>query len=522
MRRLGALVARLSPGPSQPSDLRSRVVEIETQLAERDAQLAERDAQLAERDAQLAGRDQQITALTTQLAEAMETNKRLELRVAKLEEQLGSNSTNSGKPPSSDAPKDREGRYPKRRRKSGRKRGGQKGHKGHHRALIPSDECDEIKDWYAESCKGCGSRLREDPESPFRPHQVTELPPVEPYVTEHRLHDGECDHCGRTTQCRLPAGVPTNSFGPRLTAVVALFVAAYRLSRRQVQSILTILFGVSMSLGTISKCEKRVSQAVAAPVDEAQRYIQHAAIKHIDATGWTQAGQRRQLWVMVTTLVTVFRIRLDGTMDTVKKLLGTPFGVLVSDRASVFGFWAMENRQVCWAHLMRAFALFSERGGKSTKTGDALTKQTRRMFKGWHRVRDGTLSREAFHVFMEPIQVETLRLLRQGADTKGMHAQTAGTCRELLKYRAALWTFVTVEGVEPTNNFAEQSVRHGVIWRRTSQGVNSDRGARFVERMMTVVMTLKKQGRDVLDYLTSAVQAAEQRDKAPSLLPPLS
>lgn len=488
------LLARLSGRDEVVARLERRLDEVERTLAERDAQLAA----------------------------AMETIAQLNAEVAELKEKLGSNSSNSSKPPSTDPPGDRGGRYPKRK-SSGKPRGAQPGHTGSSRALVPTAECDEVKDWYPTSCLGCGKVLPKEPGSSFRRHQVTEIPPVQPHITENRFHDVQCPCCNRKNECPWPISVPRSSFGPRLTAIVAVLIASFRVSRRMAQTALADLLGVTMSLGAISACEKRVSAAITGPVGDAQHYVQHQATKHIDATGWTQAGTRRQLWVVVTSLVTVFRITTDGRMKTVKEMLGKPFGTLVSDRAKAFGFWMMCHRQVCWAHLAREFKKFSERGGVSVAIGDVLTEQTRLMFMGWHRVRDGTLAREDFEHEMKPIKAEVLKQLQLGSalvsSTKGVHRKTAGTCRELLKYKDALWRFVTTPGVEPTNNAAERALRHGVIWRRTSQGTNAERGDRFVERMMTVTQTLRQQRRHVLDYLTHAVQAHRDGQSSPSILP---
>ena len=118
---------------------------------------------------------------------------------------------------------------------------------------------------------------------------------------------------------------------------------------------------------------------------------------------------------------------------------------------------------------------------------------------------------------MTPIRREVERLLQAGSHCDV--PKTAGTCRDILKRREALWTFVQVAGVEPTNNTAERSLRPGVLWRKGSFGTQSEKGSRFVESMMTIVTTLKQQQRHVLAYLTAACEAALWGEAAPSLLP---
>ena len=157
------------------------------------------------------------------------------------------------------------------------------------------------------------------------------------------------------------------------------------------------------------------------------------------------------------------------------------------------------------------------RGGASEAIGAALLAQAHQMFTGWHRVREGRVARSTFRSYMTPLRREVARLLAAGS--QGGVAQTAGTCREMRKRRQALWTFVQVHGVEPTNNTAERAIRPGVQWRKGSCGTHRAAGSRFVARMRTVVATLKQQQRNVLEYLTTAQEGALHGEAAPSLLP---
>src|SRR5215831_16655717 len=158
-----------------------------------------------------------------------------------------------------------------------------------------------------------------------------------------------------------------------------------------------------------------------------------------------------------------------------------------------------------------------DRGGCSEEIGDALLAQAHQMFPWWHRVREGTLNRSTFRSYMTPLRREVERLLEAGSMC-GV-PKTDGTCRDILKRREALWTFVQVDGVEPTNNAAERALRPGVLWRKGSFGTQSEEGSHFVESMMTVVTTVKQQQRNVLEYLTAAHEAALRGEAAPSLLP---
>jgi transposase len=316
----------------------------------------------------------------------------------------------------------------------------------------------------------------------------------------------------------VPPGVPRGGFGPRVQAIAALCTGAYHLSKRTTQRALEDLFGVQMGLGTIANLEQATVQAVTEPVAEARAYVQRQSAAYLDETGWREGQQRAWLWTAVTAYVTVFVIRVSRGGKVAQELLGERFwGWLVTDRWSAYTWYPTWRRQVCWAHLLRDIEAMIERGGCSREIGEALRAQARQMFQWWHRVRDGTLAHRTFASYMWPVRQEVERLLEAG-QTCGV-PKTAGTCRELLKLRPALWTFVRHEGVEPTNNAAERAIRPGVLWRKGSFGTQSVEGSRFVEAMMTVVATLKQQHRNVLDYVTAACEAALCGEPAPSLLP---
>ncbi len=449
-----------------------------------------------------------VRALEARVAE-------LEATVQRLLERLQQDSHNSSRPPSSDPPQAR--RQPPRRMPSGRKRGGQPGHQGQTRALVPLEDVDTVIPVKPRQCHRCQHALQGEDLQPHR-HQVTELPAIQPVVTEYQMHRLVCPACGASTRATLPVGVPPGGFGPRVQAIVALCTGAYRLSKRTTQEVMADLFGLPMSLGTIPHLEQATVQAVATPVAEAQTYVRAQPSAHLDETGWREGRMRAWLWVAATTWVIVFAVRLSRGAKVAQELLGERFcGILVTDRWSAYTWYPTRWRQVCWAHLLRDFEAMIERGGRSQEIGEGLREQARQMFHAWHRVRDGGLTHAQFRVAMRPIRRAVARWLKAG-QTCGV-AKTEGVCREVLKVSDALWTFVRVEGVEPTNNAAERAIRPGVLWRKGSFGTQSADGSRFVEAMMTVVATLRQQHRNVLAYLTHACQAASAGEPAPSLLP---
>ena len=290
--------------------------------------------------ARIAGLEKALAESHAQNVALLEQVAKLTARIDQLLEQLGQNSKNSHKPPSSDGPGSRgSGSSAKKKSKSGRRAGGQKGHKGSHRELLPEESVDDFVELYPEVCLGCGAALTPRFDARARRHQLLDLRDHRPHLTEFRRHEVGCERCGHRTLAPYDAAqIPASPFGPCLTAVVALLTGVYHLSRRKTRQLLAELFGISISIGAISAMERRASAALASAYDEAQREVEYAAVKHTDATSWVRAGVLMSLWTLATTSATVFRIFADGCRETIRPFFGGRRGILVSDRATVFGF----------------------------------------------------------------------------------------------------------------------------------------------------------------------------------------
>lgn len=447
-----------------------------------------------------------------------------------LREQINRTSTNSSQPPSQDPPK---GFKSSLKRQSGKKRGGQPGHEGHERPLYPIEQCDSVTDYYPQKCWHCSNPLKGEDSSPYR-HQVVDIPPIKLHIEEHRFHQLNCESCGAMTRASYAAVISDGGYGERVAAYVGLLSSVYRQSQRMVKRALSDLFGVEMSVGSVNRLRQEISAAVAAPVEQAQQYVQQQPVVGVDETSFGQGntdGQNPQhtkgwLWVVVTPLVTFFQVVLSRSQAAAQAVLGQYCNAnVISDRHGGYNWLALSQRQVCWAHLKRDFTQIAERSGVSGELGKALLAQEKQLFALWYQVRDGTLTRQQFVIAVAPIRASVKALLTEGvsypvsAREKTPLAKTMRTCQNLLNLEPALWLFVTQQGVEPTNNAAERAIRPAVLWRRTSFGSQSQAGSIFVARMLTVVTTLQSQHRDVLDYLTQACHAARQRKPAPSLLP---
>lgn len=451
--------------------------------------------------------------LKAQLAAANQRIAKLEALVLDLQSRLNRNSRNSSRPPSSDPPWLR--RKPPEP-PSGRNPGGQPGHPGNQRPLLPPDQMDERIPVKPARCAGCGARLQGNDPHPIR-HQIVELPSIQPRWIEYLLHTLPCPQCGETTCAELPRGVPTGGYGPHLQTLVATASGVYRLSKRTIVGLLEDWFHVTLSVGSVTACEQRVSAALAKPTEEARAYVERQNAARVDETGWWQRRKRAWLWVAVTLWVTIFLIHRRRNVEAARELLKGFCGILSSDRWKAYLSWPIRKRQLCWAHLLRAFTAFEELGGAAGRLGERLKADTQQMFEWWHRVKEGTLSRSTFQNYMSPLQTSVKMLLEQG--TRCRSPEVSATCRDLLKLFPAMWTFVRVEGIEPTNNEAERAIRHAVIWRKSSFGTHSSEGSRFVERILTASATLKQQGRNVVDFVTRACEASLHGRKAPSLLP---
>ena len=440
----------------------------------------------------------------------------LEALVQDLQARLAANSSNSSRPPSSDGPG--AAPPPKPAPPSARPRGAQPGHPKHERRLLPPERVTQTTTLLPAACRCCGQPLPGRDPSPQQ-HQVVEIPPLLAQAHDYWLHSLRCPECQVFTRAVLPAGVPAGCFGPRLQAMVAVCSGQYHLSKRMIREMMSDFFDADLCLGSVARIEQETSAALAAPVAAAAAFVQAQPVQHADETGWREAKQRAWLWVVVASRVAVFLLDRSRGAPVARRLLGEARpGILISDRWSAYHWIPVEQRQLCWSHLIRHFKGFADYGAQARCLGIDLLACAKRMFDQWHRVRDGTLPRADFQQLMEPLSGEILDRLREGS--RGEVPKVAGRCREILKLAGALFTFVRVAGVEPTNNVAERAIRPAVLWRKGSFGTDSEQGSRFVERILTGVTTLRLQQRNVLDYVTSACQARLRGQSAPSLLPP--
>ena len=437
-------------------------------------------------------------------------NAELVARIAELEAKLGKDPTNSSKPPSTQHPHSKPSKQSLKKAK--RKSGGQPGHAKHERALVPVERCAEVVACVPAECRRCGKELDGTDAEPLR-HQVWEIPEIEPSIVEYQLHRLRCS-CGKTTCGELPAGVPSGAAGPRLIALSALLMVCFRLSKRRCALFLEQVLGQEASAAWMVKLQNRAAAALEEPYRELAKALPQQAVLNADESPTKEGKLKAWTWGFVASAFTVFALRTSRKATVVDEYLGGAFtGVLGCDRAKMY--WAFGKLQWCWAHLIRDFqALIDRPCGVSKRLGHDLQRPTRAMFALWQKVRDGTLKHAEFREQMKPIRTEIENLILRGA----CDGKTRAVCRELWKHRARLWTFVDVEGVEPTNNAAERALRPAVIWRKLCFGTQSASGSRFVERMLTAIETCRQQELNCFAWIAGAVEAHLAGKKAPSLV----
>ena len=446
----------------------------------------------------------------------VEANERLEARVAELERRLNRSSRNSSLPPSQDPPS----APPRPRGKgSGRKRGGQHGHEGRYRRLLPPEQVDEIVEHWPDRCRSCAHVFAEpervDAAEPSR-RQVAELPPIAVRVTEHRLHRVCCPACATVTAAEPPAASRW-AFGPRLQAAVVTLAVRNRVSRRDTTELARELFGVELVNRVGRRDHPARRRGARRPLHRARAADQTAAAVNIDETGWKTAGGSRTLWGALTSRTAVFRIAAGRHGFEARTLLGERFaGIVCSDRWRGYDYLDPSQRQLCWAHLLRDFTAHSEGMGEQQRFGYDGLVIAHDLFAAWDAYQhDGDRAR--LQAQTAPLQAKLRALLEHAARKSPRTKYHRVFARNLLKRWPALWTFTHTDGVEPTNNHAERGLRGAVIYRKLSLGSQSERGERTIERLLSASITCRLRKQSLFAYLTQALAAHARGDPIPAL-----
>jgi transposase len=438
----------------------------------------------------------------------------LTARVDRLERELRKNSRNSSQPPSQDRPKP----PPKPKGRSGRRQGGQPGHEGHGRELLPTWATDEVVVHWPLSC-GCGHEFSEGERVPVGDpvrHQVEELPELATIVIEHQCQRVRCPDCGVKQRATLPVEVAGSAFGPRFQAAVVTLSVRNRISRRDVVELCEQLFRARISTGTVDAILARAGDALEDPYEDLLRRVRRSKALNMDETGWRLQGNKRALWGAFTSKHAVLAITDGRHEDHARELLGDTAAIVTSDRWWAYAHLPLARRQVCWAHLRRDFQAHAEGLAAEKEFGELGLRVCDELFWSWE-IYQHTHERKELKRRIRLLRRELKPILRQHSGKAPRYRYTRGLAKNLLKIWPALWTFTEKRGVEPTNNHAERQLRSAVIYRKLSLGSQSTDGETRIARLLSAHITCRLQHRSLNDYLTELLDAAARGDPAPLL-----
>jgi transposase len=454
-----------------------------------------------------------VDALETELAD-------LKQIVAQLGRQLAAarkDSSTSSKPPSSDIVKPPKSPPPEGQDK--RRIGGQPGHPKHERVAFPPEAVNAgTFDHRIDSCPSCGQDLRPALTIPPRVVQQVDVRAVPPSIQEHRGHSGWCSHCQKMFEAPLPPGIGRGGpVGPSLTTWIAYLKGACHASYSTIRKFLRDVVRVTISRGELARIIGKVSRALGRPYQELLDDLPGPARLNVDETGHKQNGDRMWTWCFRAGLYTLFKIDPTRSGDVLIEVLGTEFdGVLGRDDFSAYRRYQREFGvvlQFCLAHLIRDVKLLTTLpDARDRAYGERLREALRGLFAVIHR-----RERLSATVFQGQREVARAEVLRRGTSDVPATKHSRNLAERFEAHGESYFRFITMPGVEPTNNLAEQAIRFVVIDRLITQGTRSEAGNRWCERIWTVIATCTQQGRSVSAYLEAAVAAWLEGTEAPSL-----
>lgn len=460
--------------------------------------------------------DDAVAIIRTLLAEIIALraeNQQLRQKVSQLEDEvarLKKNSSTSSKPPSSDIVKPRS----EQRQPGKRKIGAQPGHPGKNRTLLPPEQVDIILPHVVESCPDCGSALTIDTNAEPYVQQVIELraKPIE--VTEHRLLGCRCEKCQVVHYASMPVS-EGQLLGPRLQGLVAYMKGNLGASYTELGDFFSEVLGLSVSRGMLCRVIRRVSDALNPAYQEVAKQIPEQAALNIDETGWSDNGKRFWLWIFCTQTIAYFTIQTTRGSKVLREVLGETFGgAITSDFYSAYVSYTKGVQQYCLAHLIRDIKFLTTLPDAATKKfGMKLLVHFRRLFRLWN-ARD-QMSVEVLHQKCERLRRSLFTFLHSEKVPVG----GAKMKKRLVRHWKSLFRFIEHPKLyQPTNNRAEQNLRHAVRIRRQTQGSRSAWGRLWAAQIMTVIVSCRKQNRSPWNFICSVIVANNRSLQSPSLV----
>ena len=396
-------------------------------------------------------------------------------RIEKLEVQVGMNSKNSSKPPSSDSPY-KKVRRKKQDKKKKRAKGAKKGHKGHQQQLLKPTDKNHLLPGQC-SCGHQGFSRCET--TPFYTHQHVELPVIDMEITHWVLHKCDCPVCGKTVKASLPENIH-GGYGPRLCAFIAELSGTKGMSRRDVQQLIQSVLNIPIATGTIQKIVDRSSEAILPVYEMIGNQARRSWCNYVDETSWFNHNELQWLWAMVNERVALYRVDAHRSKKAFEELVQDWQGILISDSYNLYRSWVY-GRQTCLAHLIRKGDALAERKKRDLRLfGQCMASHLRQLVR-FSKDPPDSVQWSEFYTYL----MFTLSLWEGDKTDAGQLA------RQVQREMDALWTFLDHEGIEPTNNRAERALRSGVLWRKRSLGTQSEKGKRWVERVLSLKETCR-------------------------------
>lgn len=365
------------------------------------------------------------------------------------------------------------------------------------------------------ACFHCGGELAHHEISQRK--QVAYLKDKRLVIKEFQCIKASCVECRRVCRGALPPGTPKGAFGSCVLSIIAMLTGRYRLSKRQVKACLYDLFNLELSVGTLSNAEKQVSASLAEVRLQVYEALKQREINHVDETTHFRKHRLSWLWLLADEQFAYLSIHCYRNGEMARCLLDkSGKQTWVTDRYQAYNFLPKRQHQYCWSHLKRDIkAIIDHPHEQHATIGRRFDEMRGAIFKEYREWVDNSPEGSVLRNVKGHL-VEFRRILREGAMLSGQ--KTPSFCRHLIKNWRRLWNFLMDPTIPATNNHAERMLRHNVLWRKLSLGTQSERGDRYVERISTVQLSCRLQGRNLLGFLGEALNCFWLGRDPPSLL----
>ncbi len=418
-----------------------------------------------------------------------------------LKEKLGLNSKNSSIPSSKELYKIKNNS----KRKSDNKQGGQVGHRGYFRDKIKADEVIKI-DLPSTKCE-CGGDigLLSKPHI----HQKIDIPEIRPHVTEYHLQKGRCRTCGRRKKSELPANISGDLFGAGVKTIISALTGFYKNSKREVEAILKDIFNLEISLGTISNNEARVAKKCLESYEEIELELSYSEVLHIDETSHYNKGKMGWCWMFSSVGASMIKlVESRGMKVLANSVIGPSDSVIVTDRYAAYNYFDEEKRQVCWSHLARDFERLAHSFDPAIKPlGYYLKTVASELFALKKALVVGQVDILRFTRRARKLRKRTCYYLKEIANSPEA-IQACRVAKNIIKSENMLWKFLDDPiNIPLTNNHAELQISHYVVYRKNSYITQSDRGNRFLERIISLYLTWKQKNENPVRNLRNLLIA---------------